>query len=254
MTSTLALVGKSGSGKTTLVKAFTQAIKKIHPEKSILLVDNDLTCQLASRFGLKIHSTIYGIRSGKHEYNTGIPKGMTKQEYIEWALEDIVTSVDQNVDIIVSWLVASKDCRCPITTQMNIAVSKFIEQYDFVIFDCEFDLKYLNQLVDYPIDTTLIVTNDNKESIHLASEIHEFSKKYALEGQLGVLLNRVEGEGAAAIEQINAFGLDFVGIVKDAGGYCCDNANGCEDALEREKSILEDVLMVYPRLNLPQEA
>ncbi len=244
MTSTLALIGKSGSGKTTLVKSFTAAIRQLHPDKTILLVDNDLTCELASRFGLKIHDTIYGIRAGKHEYNTGIPKGMTKQEYIEWALEDIVVNIDENVDIIVSWLVASKDCLCPITGQMNIAINKFIEQYDFVIFDCEFDLKYLNQLVDCPIDTALIVTNDNKESIHLASEIYEFSKKYALDGQLGVLLNRVSKDSSeSAIEQINAFGLDFIGLVEDFSSY--DNEAGMQ-------KLLDDVLTIYPRLNLPQ--
>ena len=82
-------------------------------------------------------------------------KKMTKQEYIEWALEDILTEVDENTDIIVSHLVASKDCICPITRQMMEAVSKLIDRYDFVIFDCEYDLKYLVQLVDYPIDTTL---------------------------------------------------------------------------------------------------
>lgn len=242
MTSTLALIGKSGSGKTTLTHAFTNIIKKIHPEKTILLVDNDLTCQLAGRFGLKIHSTIYGIRSGKHEYNTGIPKGMTKQEYIEWALEDIIVNVDENVDIIVSWLVASKDCRCPITAQMNLAIIKLIERYDFVIFDCEFDLKYLNQLVDYPIDTTLIVTNNEKESIHLASEIYEFSKKYALDGQFGVLLNKVSKENVSAgVEQINAFGLDFIGSVEDFNTHKNNN-----------EKLLEDVFAIYPRLNLPQ--
>lgn len=242
MTSTLALIGKSGSGKTTLAHAFTNVIKKIHPEKTILLVDNDLTCQLAGRFGLKIHSTIYGIRSGKHEYNTGIPKGMTKQEYIEWALEDIIVNVDENVDIIVSWLVASKDCRCPITTQMNLAIIKLVERYDFVIFDCEFDLKYLNQLVDYPIDTTLIVTNNEKESIHLAGEIYEFSKKYALDGQFGVLLNKVSKENVnASVEQINAFGLNFIGSVEDFKTH--KNSN---------EKLLEDIFAIYPRLNLPQ--
>ncbi len=36
------------------------------------------------------------------------PENMTQQEYIEWALEDILVSLDENVDIIVSWLVAQK--------------------------------------------------------------------------------------------------------------------------------------------------
>ena len=238
MTSTLALIGKSGSGKTTLTKAFCDVIKKYHPQSSILLVDNDLTCELAGRFGLKTHSTIYGIRSGKHEYKTGIPEGMSKQEFIEWALEDIILNVDENVDLIVSWLVPSKDCRCPITYQMQTALQKLISGYDFVIFDCEFDLKYLNQLVDFPIDSALIVTNDNIESLHLADEIYEFSKKYATEGQLSVILNKTTGSKTQeALEQIQGQGLDFVGFIEN---------------LDSSDAILESAENIYPRLNLPQ--
>ena len=156
MPTTLAITGKSGSGKTTITKAFLRVFQEYFPNKSILLFDNDLAAELGHSFGKDIRNTIYGIRSGKHEYKTGIPEGMTKQEYIEWALEDIVETVDENVDIIVSWLVASKDCRCPITKQMCDAILKFINQYDIVIFDCEYDLKYLNQLVDTEIDTAII--------------------------------------------------------------------------------------------------
>ena len=90
MTITIALTGKSGSGKTTLTKAFVKLFKEIYPEKSILLFDNDLTGELGHTYGLDVRNTIYGIRSGKHEYKTGIPEKMTKQEYIEWALEDII--------------------------------------------------------------------------------------------------------------------------------------------------------------------
>jgi CO dehydrogenase nickel-insertion accessory protein CooC1 len=186
---------------------------------------------------------VYGIRSGKHEYKTGIPEGMTKQEYIEWELEDIIVNIDENVDIIVSWLVASKDCRCPITHQMNEALVKLIDRYDFVIFDCEFDLKYLNQLVDYPIDTALVVTNGNNASVHLANNIYEFSSKYADNGQFGIILNRVkEDEINNTLEQLNSYGLDVLGIVKDFSGR--DNIN------EDIKNAIKDF---YVRLNLPQK-
>ena len=117
MTFKLAVTGKSGSGKTTVVKGFLRVFQEYFPEKSILLFDNDLTSELGHSFGLDIRNTIYGIRSGKHEYKTGIPEGMSKQEYVEWAMEDIVVSLDENTDIIVSWFVGSKDCRCPITSQ-----------------------------------------------------------------------------------------------------------------------------------------
>ena len=93
-------------------------------------------------------------------------------------MEDIIVPLSDNIDIIVSWFVGAKDCRCPITVQINDACQRIIERYDFVIFDCEFDLKYLNQLVDTDIDLTLIVANPTIDSVKLAKRIEEFSAKY----------------------------------------------------------------------------
>lgn len=248
MTTTLAITGKSGSGKTTVTKAFLRIFQEYFPDKSILLFDNDLAAELGHSFGLDIRNTIYGIRSGKHEYKTGIPEDMTKQEYIEWALEDIVETIDENVDIIVSWFVASKDCRCPITKQMNDAVKKFVNQYDIVIFDCEFDLKYLTQLVDVDIDTTIIVTNPIEESIHLAKRIEEFSAKYAAGGQLGVVLNKVENHEMTYIfEMLKKYELEILGVIPT-------DKELQKHSIERESLTVQDAIkQFYFRLNLPQK-
>lgn len=244
MTAKLAIMGKSGSGKTTIVKAFLKIFKETFPDKSILLFDNDLTSELGHSFGMDIRKTIYGIRSGKHEYKTGIPENMSKQEYIEWALEDITEPVDENADIIVSWFVGSKDCRCPITKQLNDALQKLIERYDIVIFDCEFDLKYLNQLVDVDIDTALIVANPTDESAHLAKRIEEFSAKHVAGGQLGVVLNKVGTKDIySVIELLRRYELEILGVVP----YDADLT------YEKESKIVSDAIKeFYFRLNLPQ--
>lgn len=245
----LAITGKSGSGKTTIAKAFLRIFQELFPEKSILLFDNDLSSELAHSFGLDIRNTIYGIRSGKHEYKTGIPEDMTKQEFIEWALEDIIVSVDENVDIIESWFVGSKDCRCPITKQINDAVSKLIERYDFVIFDCEFDLKYLNQLTDVDIDEAIIVANPTAESANLARRIEEFSAKYAAGGQIGVVLNKVEESQIASIsELLKEYNLETLGVIP------IDEALLSEKSVEKDSQIVQDAIkQFYFRLNLPQQ-
>ena len=247
MTVKLAITGKGGSGKTTLVKAFLQIFKEMFPEKSILLFDNDLSSELGHSFGLDIRNTIYGIRSGKHEYKTGIPDDMTKQEYIEWAMEDILVSLDDNVDIIVSWLVGSKDCRCPVTKLINDAVNKLINRYDLVIFDCEFDLKYLNQLVDTEIDTTIIVANPSEESAHLANRIEEFSSKYAAGNQLGVVINKVDNNDLASVyELLGKYNLDVLGVVP----YDSEMER---NPISRESKVIQDAIKTfYFRLNLPQ--
>ncbi len=247
MTTKLAITGKSGSGKTTITKAFLRIFQELFPEKSILLFDNDLASELGHSFGLDIRNTIYGIRSGKHEYKTGIPEGMTKQEFVEWAMEDIVVPICDNVDIIVSWFVGSKDCRCPITGQINDAVLKLIERYDIVIFDCEFDLKYLNQLVDTDIDTTIIVANPTDESAHLAKRIEEFSAKYAAGGQLGVVINKVENNEIASIYGLlNKYQLDVLGVIPF-------DEHLKENSIARDSKIIQEAIkQFYFRLNLPQ--
>ena len=245
MTSTIAVIGKSGSGKTTIVRALQNTIKDFFPEKSILLIDNDLSQELAQRFNLAINNTVYGIRSGKHEYNTGIPKKMTKQEYVERALEDILTEIDDNTEILVSHLVASKDCICPITKIMNEALVKLIDRYDFVIFDCEYDLKYLTQLVDYPIDTTLLVTKPDSKSILLASKIYESNKKYAAAGQFSIILNQLKnGQENIIQEASKAYSLDILGVIQKYDD-AADNNKVNYEATEIMKNL-------YSRLNLPQ--
>ena len=248
MTTKLAVTGKSGSGKTTVTKAFLAIFQELFPEKSILLFDNDLSAELSHSVGLDIRNTIYGIRSGKHEYKTGIPEGMSKQEFVEWAMEDIVVSLSDNVDIIVSWFVGSKDCRCPITGQINDAVLKLIERYDIVIFDCEFDLKYLNQLVDTDIDTTIIVANPTDESAHLAKRIEEFSAKYAAGGQLGVVINKVESFDLTSVyDLLKKYELDVLGIIPYDKSL---EKNGVE---KNSAVVQEAIKQFYFRLNLPQE-
>jgi len=247
LTTKLAITGKSGSGKTTITKAFLKIFQELYPEKSILLFDNDLTSELGHTFGLDIRNTIYGIRSGKHEYKTGIPEDMTKQEFIEWAMEDILVPISDNVDIVVSWFVGSKDCRCPITAQINDAVLKLIERYDIVIFDCEFDLKYLNQLVDTDIDTTIIVANPTDESAHLAKRIEEFSAKYAAGGQIGVVINKADNHSIASVyELLKKYDLDVLGVIP------FDNELE-ENSISRDSLKVQDAIkQFYFRLNLPQ--
>lgn len=247
MTVKLAITGKSGNGKTTIVKAFWRILREMFPEKSILLFDNDLTGELGHSFGLDIRNTIYGIRSGKHEYKTGIPEDMTKQEFIEWAMEDILVPLDDNTDIIVSWFVGSKDCRCPITKQINDAVEKVINRYDIVIFDCEFDLKYLNQLVDIEIDSTIITARPSEESAHLAKRIEEFSAKYAAGNQLGVVINKVDNDNLSAVyELLNKYDLDVLGVIP----YDKELKN---NPISKESQVVQNAIKeFYFRLNLPQ--
>ncbi len=240
MTSTIAFIGKSGNGKTTLTRAFARLLRKNFSNSSILLIDNDLSLELSDSFGIKTRNTIYGIKSGKHEYKTGIPEGMTKQEFIEWALEDIIIEVDENIDMIASWLVTPKDCKCPSTKLTRDSLIKLIDRYDFVIFDCEYDLKYLNSLVDYPIDESIIVSDCTKNNITLSAKIADSSRKYAANGQMGVIINKAKKDNLNDIMTlVKDLDLDLIGTINQ------------KDEINYDE-IAQNLEVFYSRMNLPQ--
>ena len=149
-------------------------------------------------------------------------------------------NIDENIDIIASWFITPKDCKCPSNKLTRDGLSKLIERYDFVIFDCEFDLKYLNSLVDCPIDEAIIVSDCNKKSIVLASKIADFSKKYATNAQLGVVLNKADNtELYHASQLLSDLELDLIGYIEKF-----DNINYDE--------IANKLKTFYSRMNLPQ--
>ena len=179
MTITIAVTGKSGSGKTVLTKSILTSLHNSYPDKSILVIDNDLSEELSRSYGVDVSNTIYEVRSGKYKYSSKIPEGMTKYEYIKWVLQDLTVNLFEEVDLITTGAISTKECNCYTSSLINDALIKTIRSYDIVLFDCEYDLNYLNKLVDYPIDITLIVSKTSISAIYLASKIMEASAKLA---------------------------------------------------------------------------
>ena len=191
MTVTIAVVGKSGSGKTAFAHSLFTALHNEYPGKSVLLVDNTLGRDLASIFGLDVKNTIHSIRTGKYVYSSPINEGIKKSELIEWMLNEIIINLSNDADLLVSGPVFTEECTCITARYIKDAMKKLIKSYDMVIIDCEYDLSYVNQLVNYYPDVTLVLAEPTVTSVHSAIKIRESSLKYDTPGQIGVVLNKV---------------------------------------------------------------
>ena len=106
---------------------------------------------------------------------------------------------------------------------------------------------YLHQLVDIPINTTLVIARPNEASIHLAKRIEEYSAKYAAGEQLGVILNKVnKQEIEPLLAMLNKYDLTTIGTIpKD------DDLKN--NRISKDSKVVENALeQLYYRLNIPQ--
>ena len=108
-------------------------------------------------------------------------------------------------------------------------------------------MKYLNQLVDVDVDTTIIVARPSEESAHLAKRIEEFSAKYAAGTQLGVVINKVDNDNLSAVyELLKKYDLEILGVIP----Y---DKELSKNPISRDSKVVQDAIKeFYFRLNLPQ--
>ncbi len=246
MTVTIAVTGKSGSGKTAFTHSLFTALHNEYSEKSILVVDNTLGRDLASIYGLDLKNTIHSIRTGKYTYSAASSQ-MKKSELIECMLHEIIINLSGNTDLIVSGPVFTEECTCVTAKYIKDAMKKLIKSYDIVIIDCEYDLSYVNQLVNYYPDITLVLAEPTVSSVHSAIKIRESSMKYAIPGQIGVVLNKVKDfRVPEKIKEIMVeYDFDILGVLP------------YEEELETEKvthgsdSLGHSATELIFRLNLP---
>ncbi len=247
MTVSIAITGKSGSGKTTLIKSISESFKNMYPEKTILLVDNDLSKELSLYFGIETQNTLYDLVTNEYTYKSKLPKTMTKQEYIEWVLQDIVMSVNDNTDLLVTGYISTADCMCFAKGQVKEALNRFIKNYDIVLFDCEFDLEYLSHLIECHVDVTLIIAESTISSVYAAGKIRDLSQKHAAGEQIGIILNKLKQNRIPEVISglLNEYDLELLGTLP----FVEEVANNIFYTKSKElEDLMEGILY---RLNLP---
>ena len=174
MTKSIAVAGKGGTGKSTIA-ALLVARLLARNESPILAVDADPDSSLGTLLGVTPIQSIGDLREEVRKEIKDFPAGMTKANYVEAGLHQIITEA-KGFDLITMGKGEGAGCYC----YLNSLIKKFSDDltpsYDWVVMDNEAGLEHISRRTSGNIDTFLIIVTDNPLSVDSAAKIKEVAR------------------------------------------------------------------------------
>ncbi len=173
MRKTIAVAGKGGTGKSTIAAMTIQGLLE-RKSGTILAVDADPDSNLAALLGLSIEKSIGELREELLKDIKNFPAGMTKANYIESGLHQIIEE-SEGFDLITMGKGEGSGCYCYLNNLIKKFVDDLAPNYPWTVIDNEAGLEHLSRRTTSDIDALLIVVNDNPLSFAAAERIIEIT-------------------------------------------------------------------------------
>jgi CO dehydrogenase maturation factor len=167
----IAVAGKGGSGKTTIASLVIRYL--LHNSSGpILAVDADPNANLGESLGLSVKETVGSIIATFNEEKINIPPGMTKQNYLEYRLNQALVE-GRDLDLVAMGRGEGPECYC----YPNLILRKFIDRladnYAYLVMDNEAGLEHLSRRTTQNVDELLMVSNHSVKGVRAVAQIVE---------------------------------------------------------------------------------
>jgi CO dehydrogenase maturation factor len=227
----LAVTGKGGVGKTTVAALIIRHLRAA-ARGPILAVDADPDCNLGTVLGIDVDTTLGDLREEVLRAMKDFPAGMSKQQYVEAGLHEIIAETPR-VDLITMGRGEGPGCYCFINTLLRKFADDLMPSYEWVVMDNEAGLENLSRRTASRIDHLIVVVNDNPLSVDCARRIDSLLADLGREvGGKHYVLNAAREDRAAAVrDRLADLSLDCLGSIP--------RDEAVEDAVFRGESIYE---------------
>jgi len=206
----IAVAGKGGTGKTTvsalLVRLLVEADKGL-----VLAIDADPNSNLGLALGIKTEKSISSILERISSQPEAIPKGMAKDSFVQYEIQMAIAE-EEGFDLLTMGAPEGPGCYCYVNNVLRQAISKLVNDYDFVVVDNEAGLEHFSRRTTRKADTLLVVSDPTVVGLRSAQRIKDLVEELKIPVKNKILLlNRVKG-GVDKLN-INQTGLDYVGFL-----------------------------------------
>ncbi len=245
MPHTIAVAGKGGVGKTTTCGMLIDYLCKKN-RGPVLVVDADANSNLNEVLGVEVETSLGQIREemAQAELKGSIPKGMTKADYAEMKFSQALIE-DDDFDMLVMGRTQGKGCYCYVNGVLQSQVSKYANNYTYVVMDNEAGLEHVARGTLPHVDTMLLISDCSRRGVQAVARIAEMIDDMGLNpGQMGLIINRApNGQLNDGIkEEIEKHGLKLFGVLPhDESVYECD-CNGEPSAKLPESDPMKTAL------------
>ncbi|UCB47098.1 MAG: AAA family ATPase [Spirochaetota bacterium] len=248
MGTSIAVAGKGGTGKTTLAALVVLELTRrgLGP---VLVIDADPDANLGTILGLEVEKTIGDLREEVLEEIKNFPPGMSKADYVEAGLHQIIEETPK-FDLITMGRGEGSGCYCYLNTLVRKFSEELFPSYKWIVMDNEAGLEHISRRTTSNINNLLIVVNDNPISLNTAKSILELSTKLKNSiDNLYIITNMVKDERKAELmNRIKDLDVEYLGDIPydNLLGDAIFNNNPLADlkgsiAVERISKILDKI-------------
>lgn len=186
LTFTVAVAGKGGVGKTTFAAL---AIRHLHENTGevILAVDADPNANLGLKLGTEPGRTVGSIREELTATGEEPPKGMSRQEYLEYQIR-LALKEGASFDLLTMGRQEGPGCYCYVNNMLRTFVDALSEQCKYVVIDNEAGLEHLSRRTTRSSDVLFVLCDRSKTSLEAARRISALASEMKLSTKRKILV------------------------------------------------------------------
>jgi len=169
MTRSIAIAGKGGTGKSTIAALLVLHLCRIG-RRPVLAIDADPDANLGMLLGIKPEQTIGDLREDLRKKLNDLPAGMSKANYFEAGLHQIIEEAD-GFDLITMGKGEGPGCYCALNNMIRKFSDDLMPSYRWVVLDNEAGLEHISRRTTSNIDALVVVVNDNPLALNTAKTI-----------------------------------------------------------------------------------
>ncbi len=210
MSFNIAVAGKGGSGKTSVASLVIRYLMN-NSAGPILAVDADPNANLGESLGFSIEQTVGSVLNAFEGDKIKIPPGMTKQNYLEYKLNEIIVE-SKGLDLVTMGRGEGPDCYCYPNLILKQFVDTLAENYAYMVMDNEAGMEHLSRRTTQNVDALFIISNHSVKGIRTVARIRELVSelKLVVKRQM-VIVNSVPTKLDPIItEELDRLGIDSV--------------------------------------------